>query len=685
MQIKIPVLRQWRKYAFAILCIAASGSLALPVAEAVAQAASVTGQSLQPGDDFFTYVNSDWLAKTEIPADRSAWGAGAALAEDTNARLRQLVEDAAGDKSAKGERRKIGDFYASIMDEAGIEAKGIKPLAPMLNDIKAIRNKSDLARVLGSSIRADVDALNATNFFTENLFGLWIVQGLNDPQRYTPYLLQGGLGMPDRAYYLSDNPRMVELRTKYLEHIAAILRLAGLSRPEARASRIFELEMKIAQSHASREDSADVQKANNTWRSADFTSKAPGMDWKIFFKAAHLEKENTFIVWHPGAVTGASKLVANADVQTWRDFLRFHLVNHYSYALPKAFGDEHFAFYERSLSGTPEMSPRWKRGLAATNLALVGPVGHLYVDKYFPAENKARLNEMVVNIVAAFSKRIDKVDWMAPATREQAQAKLKTLYVGIGYPDKWQSYEGLKIKAGDALGNARRAETFRLMQQLAKLGKPVDRTEWSMPPQLVNAVNMPMQNAINFPAAILQPPFYDPNGSDAVNYGAIGSVIGHEISHSFDDQGAQFDAQGRLRNWWTPEDLAHFKQAADLLAAQFSTYKPFPDLSVNGRQTLSENLADLAGLNASFDAFKSSREGKPASADEDRQYFIGFAQSRRTKARDAALRRQIVTDGHAPSQYRAATVRNLDAWYRAFDVQPGQALYLAPADRVRVW
>jgi predicted metalloendopeptidase len=648
-------------------------------ADAAAPIAAPAQQAVLPGDDFFTYINSDWLATTEIPADRSSWGAGGALMEDTNARLRALVEAAAADPGADGERRKIGLFYASMMDEAGIEAKGIKPLAPLLKNIDAIRDKTALARALGASLRADVDALNSTKFYTENLFGMWIVQGLDDPQHYTTYLLQGGLGMPDRAYYLSDNARMADLRAQYLHHVATVFRLAGMSEPDARAAGVFALEMKLAQSHSSREDSSDVQKANNTWSAADFATKAPGIDWHAFFKAAHLEREKKFIVWHPGAVTGAARQVADTDVATWRDFLRFHLINHYSYTLPKAFGDEHFAFYERSLSGTPEMSPRWKRGLAATNLALVGPVGHLYVDKYFPPENKARMNEMVANIVTAFGKRIDHLEWMAPATREQARAKLKSLYVGIGYPDKWQSYAGLEVKAGDAFGNAYRADAFHTAQQLAKLGTPVDRTEWSMPPQLVNAVNMPMQNAINFPAAILQPPFFDPNGSDAVNYGAIGSIIGHEISHSFDDQGAKFDAEGRLRNWWTPQDLTHFEAAADLLAAQFSTYRPFPDLSVNGRQTLSESLADLAGLTSSLDAYHASHSGG------DREFFVGFAQSRRTKARDAALRRQIVTDGHAPAQYRAVTVRNIDAWYQAFDVQPGQALYLAPADRVRVW
>jgi endothelin-converting enzyme/putative endopeptidase len=352
--------------------------------------------------------------------------------------------------------------------------------------------------------------------------------------------------------------------------------------------------------------------------------------------------------------------------------------------LPKAFVDQRFDFYGKALSGTPQQAVRWKRALGATNEAMDDAVGKLYVAKYFPADNKAQLQRMVANIVAAFGKRIDKLDWMAPATRAQAKEKLKTLYVGVGYPDKWKSYVGLKVDPKDAFGNALRAEAFHASQELAKLHTKPDRTEWSMPPQLVNAVNLPLQNALNFPAAILQPPFFDPKAPDAVNYGAIGAIIGHEISHSFDDQGSQFDAQGRLRDWWTKDDMEHFKAASHKLVEQYNAYKPYQDLAVNGQLTLSENLADLAGLEASYDAYRAAA-GKNATQETDRQFFTGYAQSWRTKAREAAERRGILTDGHAPPRYRTATVRNLDAWYKAFDVQPGQALYLPPDERVRVW
>jgi endothelin-converting enzyme/putative endopeptidase len=675
----------WTPIKTAISIALCGAALALSPAHAAGQeAAKPAAMKALPGDDFYGYVNGEWIAGTEIPADRSAWGATSIMSEDTNARILKLIEAVPGDKHASAEARKVAAFYNAYMDEAAIEAKGAAPLKPLLAKIDAIRDKAALNRALGASLRADVDPLNATNFFTENLFGVWVAQGLNDPAHNVPYILQGGLGMPDRAYYLTDNAKMAAMRASYQQHIAAMLKLAGYADSEARAAKVFALELEIAKSHASREDSADVLKANNSWTLKDFSANAPGIDWPAFFKAAQLGGQDKFIVWHPSAVKGAAKLVAGTDLATWKDFLAFHQVNHFAPNLSKAFADQRFAFYGKALSGTPEQSLRWKRALGATNAALGEAVGHMYVDRYFPADHKARVKQMTANIIAAFSKRIDQLDWMAPATRAQAQAKLKTLHVGIGYPDKWQSYDALKVVPGDAFGNAARGEQFRTAQQFAKLHAKVDRTEWAMAPHTINAVNMPMQNAINIPAGYLQPPFFDPAASDAQNYGAIGTTIGHEVSHSFDDQGAQFDAQGRLRDWWTKEDLAHFKAASVKLVAQYAAYKPFPDLAVNGNLTLSENLADLAGMGASYDAYRMAM-GNKATAQTDQQFFIGNALKNRNKLREPALRQRILSDGHSPSQYRAATARNIDAWYKAFDVQPGQALYLAPAERVRVW
>ena len=578
----------------------------------------------------------------------------------------------------------VANYYSAFMNEKAIESSGTGPLKPLLARLDAIKDKAALTRALGESMRANVDPLNNTNFYTENLFGLWVAQGLSDSTRNQAYILQGGLGMPDRAYFLDASPRMAQLRTAYQAHIAAMLKLAGFADPDGRAARVFALELDIAKTHAPREESNDIQKSNNTWTLADFETRAPGLDWKAFFAAAKLSDQASFGVWHPSAMTGAGALLAKADVQTWKDYLAFHLVNHYAATLPKAFADQHFAFNDKTLSGMPQQSLRWKRALAATNRALDDAVGKIYVGRYFPAENKAQLQKMVANIVDAFGQRIDKLDWMAPATRVQAKEKLRTLYVGVGYPDHWKTYTGLAISPIDAFGNAVRAEEFHYAHEVARLHAKPNRTDWSMPPQLVNAVNLPLQNALNFPAAILQPPFYDPKASDAANYGAIGAIIGHEISHSFDDQGAQFDAEGHLRDWWTKSDLEHFQSASGKLVAQYSAYKPFPDLAVNGQLTLSENLADLAGLAASYDAFKSASK-EAAAPGADRAFFLGFAQAWRGKFREAALRRGVLTDGHAPAMYRASTVRNLDAWYGAFDVQPGQKLYLAPEQRVRVW
>jgi predicted metalloendopeptidase len=494
--------------------------------------------------------------------------------------------------------------------------------------------------------------------------------------------------MPDREYYLSQSPQMAQLRKQYLEHIGRMFTLAGFTDPASRAARVFALETAMAGVHATRVESEDVHSAV-PWKRADLPLKAPGLDWPALLEAAGLSEPPVIIVWHPKAVTGLAALVSKQPLDRWKDWLALHAIESAAAFLPKAFGDEHFSFYGKALSGIPQIRPRWQRGIDLTNFALGDAVGRMYVERYFPAETKAKAEAMARDLVKAFAKRIDSLAWMSPETKVKAKAKLDTLKVGVGYPDRWRDYSGLEIVKGDALGNARRAELFEYRHQLGKLHQAVDRGEWWMTPQTVNAVNLPLQNALNFPAAILQPPYFDGNADAAHNYGAMGATIGHEISHSFDDQGSQFDAQGRMANWWTKADFDHFRAAGQALAAQFDTYRPFPDLAVNGQQTLSENIADLAGLMVAYDAYVLSLNGKPDAVKDgftgDRRFFISFAQSWRSKVRDAALRRAIVTDGHAPEQYRAQTVRNLDAWYAAFSVQPSQKLFLAPGSRVRVW
>jgi endothelin-converting enzyme/putative endopeptidase len=677
--------------------VAACALLALPLAAQAQNAPATHGivaanmdASVKPGDDFNQYANGGWIQRTEIPADRGRVGVFTSLDDLSNQRTAGLIEEAAkAGPSATANVRKIAALYNSYMDEAGIEAKGIAPLRPHLASIAAIQNKRDLARALGESLRSDVDALNNTNFHTANLFGLWVAPGFNDSEHYAAYLLQGGLQMPDREYYLADSARMRDIRARYREHVAAMLKLAGFSDTDARAGRIADLEHAIAETHLSLAENEDIHKANNTWKPSDFAAKAPGLDWVEYFRAAGLASQKSFIVWQPGAFTGEAALVASTALETWKDWLAFHLIDAYAGVLPKAFSDESFAFFGKVLGGTPEQRPRWQRGVQVVNGLLGDAVGQIYAQRYFPPEAKASAQAMVANIIAAFRKRIEALAWMDPKTKAEAQAKLTTLYVGIGYPETWRDYSAYQVTGDDLFGNIWRGNQFDTRRDVARLGHAVDRKEWSMTPQTVNAVNLPLQNALNFPAAILQPPFFDPQAPAASNYGAIGTVIGHEISHTFDTEGAAFDSKGRVRNWWTPADLAHFDGATGRLARQYDAYKAFPDLAVNGKQTLGENIADVAGLSAAYDGYRASLAGKAAPTQDgfsgDQQFFIAFGQNWGSKGREAALRQQVMTDPHAPAQFRADTVRNIDAWYVAFQVQAGEKLYLAPADRVQIW
>jgi putative endopeptidase len=646
--------------------------------------------SVAPGQDFFRYANGAWLARTEIPADRSSFGTSEELEELCTQRTADLIRAAAASSPPAGsEARKIADYYSSFLDEDTIDRKGMAPLEAMLARIAAVKDRRALAHFLGTTLRADVDVLNATRLHTSNFLGLWVAQDLDDPTRYCPFLLQGGLDLPDREYYLDASERMVEIRRQFAEHVARMLGLAGVTNGAERAKHILALEISIARAHSSRADSEDVRKGNNHWPRKEFERRAPGMDWKAFFKAARLSSAPTFTVWQPEAVRGLAALVGNEPLEVWRDYLSFHAIDRAADYTPRAMASARFDFHGKVLSGTPEQKPRWKRAVDETDDVLGEAVGKLYVERYFPPGEKARAEAMVRNLIGAFSARIDNLEWMAPATKAKAKAKLATLRVGVGYPDRWRDYSGFEVRPGDAFGNRERAEHFEYDHNLAKLSKAVDRGEWVMTPQTIDAVNLPAMNALNFPAAILQPPFFDPKRPLAADYGATGAIIGHEISHSFDDQGALFDAQGRLANWWSDADYAHFQAAGEALAQQYNGYRPFPDVAVNGRQTLSENIADLAGLAVALDAFHlANTQGSDAAVGGltgDQQFFVSYAQSWRTKQREAALRQQIVTDGHAPPEFRADTVRNLDSWYGAFPIQNGDALYLAPSARVHVW
>jgi putative endopeptidase len=676
-------------------------SLAFTLLPACAQEASSTpavhginvanmDKSVKPGDNFYLYCNGDWITNTPMPADRARLSVFSALDDIANKNTAAIIEETAKSNAAAGSsQRKIADLYNSYMDEKTIEAKGGEPLQPHLKAIAGISNKKDLAYAMGQTLRADVDALNNTNFHTNHLFGLWVAGGFNDPDHYAPYLLQGGVQLPDREYYLSDSEHMKEVRTKYQAHVSAMLKLAGFDNTDARAEEIIALEHAIAEKHISLADNDDIHKANNVWTPADFNKNAPGLDWAEYFRGAGMSKQKSFIVWQPTAFAGESALVASESLDTWKDWLAYHMIEDYAGFLSSNFADERFDFFGKTLSGAPQQRPRWQRAVAIVNRELGDDVGQIYAQKYFSPEAKAQAQAMVTNIIASFRKRIEALDWMDPKTKAEAQEKLTTLYVGIGYPETWINYSAYEVKPDDLFGNMWRGGLFEYHRQVNRLGGPVDRHEWSMDPQTVNAVNLPLQNALNFPAAILQPPFFDPKAPAAHNYGAIGSVIGHEISHTFDTEGSTFDSKGKLRDWWTPADLAHFQAAAAKLAEQYDTYQPFPDLHVNGKQTLAENIADVAGIAASYDGYKASLEGKSAPEQDgfsgDQQFFISFGQNYASKSRDAALRQQVMTDPHSPAEYRADTVRNIDAWYSSFDVKAGETLYLAPDQRVRIW
>ncbi|SFR88143.1 putative endopeptidase [Dyella sp. OK004] len=646
--------------------------------------------AVKPGDDFNGYANGAWAKTAEIPADRSSTGIFLKVFELAEKRNAELIRDAGKSHPAAGtDARKIADYYAAFMDEAAIEKQGLNPLKSALAKIDAIKTTGDLSTVLGNGLRADVDPVNATNWWTQNLFGLFVAQGLEDPSHNMPYLLQGGLGLPNRDYYLSDDKSMAAVRDKYQTYIATLLKQAGTPDAENKAKAIFALETKIAKAQSSIVDSEDVHKANNPWNLGDFSKKAPGIDWNAYFGAAGLAKQKRVIVWQPDAIRQLSALVASEPLPAWQDYLRFHELNRSANLLPKAYAEMAFDFYGRTLNGTPKQRDRWKRAIGATNGALGDAVGQIYVTRYFPASSKQQVQQMVSNIMAAFNDHVDTIDWMTPATRQKAKAKIATLKVGVGYPETWRNYASLDIRPDDALGNRLRADAFEYQHQLAKLDQPVDRGEWWMTPQTVNAVNLPLQNALNFPAAILEAPFFDPKADAAANYGSIGSVIGHEISHSFDNTGAEFDAQGRLANWWTPEDQAHFKAAGQRLVEQYNAYEVLPGLHINGQQTLGENIADVSGLAIAYAAYQKSLGGKPAPVIDgltgDQRFFLAFAQSWREKTREKALRQQVVTDGHSPGTFRAQTVRNIDAWYGAFKPVAGEKLYLDPKDRVKIW
>lgn len=645
--------------------------------------------SVKPGDDFFGYANGTWVKNTPIPDDRSRIGGFTIADMERERQTKELLADIIKSNPDAGSNEgKIANFYNAYLNTDAIDKAGLTPAKGDLDAIAGIADKKALSAAIGGTLRADTDPLNSTNFHTENLFGIFVTQGLNTPGETLPYVMQGGIGLPEREYYLSGDAKMADLRAKYRAYVQQILTLAAYPDPKGSTQRILDLETKIARAHATREESEDFAKGAQIWTRADLEKKAPGIDWAALLDAAQLGSAQKFEAYHAAAIPKLSALVASEPLQAWKDWLAFHALNEQASVLPKGFRDASFAFNGTALQGTPKERARDELAMNSVSAELQDAVGKAYVGKYFPASAKAQVQKMVDEIKAAFSRRVQAIDWMAPSTKQEALKKVETIVVGVGYPDAWRDYSSLTI-GNDAYANLKNARLLEYRHQIAKIGKPMDRNEWWMPPQLVNAVNLPVQNALNFPAAILQRPFFDPKADAAYNYGGIGATIGHEISHSFDNNGALFDSTGRLRNWWTPEDFKRFQQAGEALAKQYDAYEALPGLHVNGELTLGENIADVAGLAAAYDAYKHSLGGKEAPVIDgftgDQRFFIAYAQSWAIKQREELIRQRIATDGHAPGNFRALTVRNLDAWYPAFKVKQGEKLYLAADKRVKVW
>jgi putative endopeptidase len=640
--------------------------------------------SVRPQDDFFTYLNGKWLKSTEIPADKASWGTFMKLRDDAQENSRGIIEAAHKDKTKKAgtDVQKIGDLYASFMDEARLETLGTKPLAGELQRIRTLKDKKGLPNLIAHLSKIGV----ATPY------GIRVGQDARASTKYATYIGQGGLGMPDRDYYLKlDDKRMLEARTKYEEHVAQILTLSGAKNAAEQAKAIVAFETELAKVQWTKVENRDPVKRYNKMSVAELGALTPGYDWNAALAAAGVgNKLDYIIVAQPSYLSGFNRVLASTDLATLKSYFEWQLLREYSPYLSKAFVDANFAFYGTALTGVTENRPRWKIGVSTVEGALGEAVGRQYVAKHFPAERKARMEELVKNVTAAYAQSIDTLDWMTPATKKEAQAKLAKFVPKVGYPNKWRDYSKLAIRPDDLVGNVKRAAEFGYNRNITKLGQPIDREEWGMTPQTVNAYYSSSMNEIVFPASILQPPFFDMRADDAVNYGAIGAVIGHEIGHGFDDKGSQSDGDGNLRDWWTKEDRAAFQARADMLVKQYSGYSPIPGYNVNGELTLGENIGDNSGLAIAYKAYKISLKGQPAPVIDgltgDQRFFMGFGQVWRSKMREAQQIVQVKTDPHSPGQFRAnGTVMNHPAFYDAFNVKEGDKMYLAPKDRVTIW
>ena len=629
-------------------------------------------RNVAPGDDFYAFANGTWAKNTTIPSDKSNYGMFTQLADLSQQRVRDILEAAQADPSSK-----IGNAYASFLDEATVEAKGLAPIQPWLTEIRSLNDRSGYAALQARAARNGVPGL----------FAGGIGQDDKKSDTYITGLFQNGLGMPDRDMYLLKEPHMVQLRAAYLDHLTKMLSLAGEADAAARAKAVLDFETKIARVSWTREDSSDATKTYNKMSLVELQKLAPGFDWGTYLRTRGADVSDLLIA-QPSAFKAIAALSAKAPLQVLRDQMIVNSLDAYADVLPKAVAAENFAFFGNKLNGTPENQPRWKRAVDFTTNNLTDEVSKVYVTKWFPPESKAAMNELVGNVVAAIGRRIDNLTWMAPETKVKAKAKAAAFTSRVGYPDQWHEYT-FDVRRDDLFGNLMRANQWSHDWNIQKLGKPIFRWEWGLDPMTVNAQANFQLVAVTFPAAILQPPFFDPNADPALNYGGIGAVIGHEISHHFDDQGSKYDAQGNLSDWWAPADVAAFKRLSDNLVKQYDAYEIFPGANVKGEFTLGENIGDLAGIQIAYDAYHASLNGQePPVIDgftADQRFYLGWAQVWRRNYREANLRQRLLTDPHAPSTQRTWIVRNFDPWYNAFSVQPGQKLYLTPEARVRIW
>ena len=640
-------------------------------------ATSAMDKSVKPGDDFWEYVNGTWDKNTQIAADRASAGPFVTLSDQAEKDVRQIVEQEASNPSGHLGQQ-IGDYYASFMDTGAIEAAGTAPLKPYLGEINGAKTKAQLLSLFikpgfASPVDVGIDA------------------DFKNPDKYSVFAGQARLGMPSREYYLQDNAKMKAHRAAYRDYIITIEKLAGLPGGAAAADRIIALETALSKAQWPAADRRDIDKIYNPMTRAQLVKLAPQFNWNASLAEAGLGTAKQIIVTEPSAVAGAGKIFASTPLSTWKEWLAFRFVSDHATVLPKAFDDARFAFYSKELSGVQEQRERWKRGVAAVNGALGEGIGQIYVQTHYPAESERQMKELIGNLEDAYHDRISSAPWMDDATRKAALAKLAAFEPRIGHPVKYIDYSSMKVVKGQPLANAMAAADFDWKLQLKRFPKPVDRTLWGMYPQTINAYYSPVTNQITFPAAILQPPFFDPNADAAVNYGAIGAVIGHEMGHGFDNEGSKFDPHGKLRNWWSPEAAKAFSSRTDALVAQYNGFKPFPDLALNGKLTLGENIGDLSGVENAYAAYKKyeAKHGQSPVIDGltgDQRFFIAYAQAWQEKDREDAERQQVITNEHSPGKYRVnGVVRNVDAWYRAFNVQPGDKLYLPPDQRVHIW